>query len=84
MSEGTRDQLYLALRLAYLEEFASRSEPPFLLSGTTSARLPTTQERPTPLRLLPKWATSFNPSCLLTTPTSSTLQESAWAMPWTL
>ena len=31
MSEGTRDQLYLALRLAYLEEFASRSEPiPFI------------------------------------------------------
>jgi uncharacterized protein YhaN len=31
MSEGTRDQLYLALRLAYLEEFAGRSEPlPFI------------------------------------------------------
>jgi uncharacterized protein YhaN len=28
MSEGARDQLYLALRLAYLEDFASRSEPP--------------------------------------------------------
>ncbi len=31
MSEGARDQLYLALRLAYLEDYARRSEPiPFL------------------------------------------------------
>ena len=31
MSDGTRDQLYLALRLAYLEDYASRSEPtPFI------------------------------------------------------
>lgn len=31
MSEGTRDQLYLALRLAYLEDYATRSEPmPFI------------------------------------------------------
>ncbi|WP_375461881.1 AAA family ATPase [uncultured Enterovirga sp.] len=31
MSEGTRDQLFLALRLAYLEDFARRSEPsPFV------------------------------------------------------
>lgn len=31
LSEGTRDQLYLALRLAYLEDYAGRSEPaPFL------------------------------------------------------
>ena len=31
LSEGTRDQLYLALRLAYLEDYASRSEPaPFI------------------------------------------------------
>ncbi|MGN6099587.1 MAG: ATP-binding protein, partial [Devosia sp.] len=31
MSEGTRDQLYLALRLAYLEDYAKRSEPvPFI------------------------------------------------------
>ena len=31
MSEGTRDQLYLALRLAYLEDYATRSEPaPFV------------------------------------------------------
>jgi uncharacterized protein YhaN len=31
MSEGTRDQLYLALRLAYLEDYAARVEPaPFL------------------------------------------------------
>lgn len=31
MSEGTRDQLYLALRFAYLEEYAARSEPaPFI------------------------------------------------------
>ena len=31
MSEGTRDQLYLALRLASLEEFARKSEPvPFI------------------------------------------------------
>ncbi|MDB5649617.1 MAG: hypothetical protein JWL62_1137 [Hyphomicrobiales bacterium] len=28
MSEGTRDQLYLALRLAYVEDYASRAEPP--------------------------------------------------------
>ena len=28
MSEGTRDQLYLALRLAWLEDYASRAEPP--------------------------------------------------------
>ncbi|MBX9739213.1 MAG: AAA family ATPase [Beijerinckiaceae bacterium] len=28
MSEGTRDQLYLALRLAYVEDFARRAEPP--------------------------------------------------------
>jgi uncharacterized protein YhaN len=28
MSDGTRDQLYLALRLAYLEDYASRCEPP--------------------------------------------------------
>ena len=27
LSEGTRDQLYLALRLAYLEDFALRAEP---------------------------------------------------------
>lgn len=27
LSEGTRDQLYLALRLAYLEDFATRAEP---------------------------------------------------------
>ncbi|MBA3519386.1 MAG: hypothetical protein H0T75_17520 [Rhizobiales bacterium] len=26
-SEGTRDQLYLALRLAYLEDYARRTEP---------------------------------------------------------
>lgn len=31
MSEGARDQLYLALRLAYLEDYAKRSEPiPFI------------------------------------------------------
>lgn len=31
MSEGTRDQLYLALRLAYLEDFARHNEPaPFI------------------------------------------------------
>jgi uncharacterized protein YhaN len=31
MSEGTRDQLYLALRLAYLEDYATRAEPaPFI------------------------------------------------------
>ena len=31
LSEGTRDQLYLALRLAYLEDYAGRTEaPPFV------------------------------------------------------
>jgi chromosome segregation protein len=31
MSTGARDQLYLALRLAYLEDYATRSEPaPFI------------------------------------------------------
>jgi len=31
MSEGTRDQLYLALRLAYVEAYAARAEPsPFI------------------------------------------------------
>ena len=31
MSEGTRDQLYLSLRLAYLSDYASRAEPaPFI------------------------------------------------------
>jgi uncharacterized protein YhaN len=31
MSEGTRDQLYLALRLAYIEDYADRAEPvPFI------------------------------------------------------
>ena len=31
MSEGTRDQLYLALRLAYIEDYATRAEPiPFI------------------------------------------------------
>jgi chromosome segregation protein len=31
LSEGTRDQLYLALRLAYIEDYASRAEaPPFI------------------------------------------------------
>ena len=31
LSEGTRDQLYLALRLAYVEDYASRAEPaPFI------------------------------------------------------
>jgi len=31
MSEGTRDQLYLSLRLAYLEDYAGRTEPvPFI------------------------------------------------------
>ena len=31
LSEGTRDQLYLALRLAYLEDYAARAEPaPFI------------------------------------------------------
>ena len=31
MSDGTRDQLYVALRLAYLEDYASRHEPaPFI------------------------------------------------------
>ena len=31
MSEATRDQLYLALRLAYIEDYASRAEPaPFV------------------------------------------------------
>jgi uncharacterized protein YhaN len=31
MSTGARDQLYLALRLAYLEDYASRAEPaPFI------------------------------------------------------
>jgi chromosome segregation protein len=31
MSEGTRDQLYLALRLAYIEDYAGRAEPvPFI------------------------------------------------------
>ena len=28
LSEGARDQLYLALRLAYVEDYASRAEPP--------------------------------------------------------
>jgi uncharacterized protein YhaN len=32
MSEGTRDQLYLALRLAYLEDYAARAEPPPFLA----------------------------------------------------
>ncbi|MFJ5489623.1 ATP-binding protein, partial [Hansschlegelia beijingensis] len=31
LSEGTRDQFYLALRLAYLEDYAERAEPaPFI------------------------------------------------------
>jgi chromosome segregation protein len=31
LSEGARDQLYLALRLAFLEDYAGRSEaPPFI------------------------------------------------------
>ena len=31
MSEGTRDQLYMALRLAFLEDYAERNEPaPFI------------------------------------------------------
>jgi chromosome segregation protein len=31
MSEGTRDQLYLALRLAYIEDYADHAEPmPFI------------------------------------------------------
>ena len=31
LSEGARDQLYLALRLAFLEDYARRSEaPPFI------------------------------------------------------
>ena len=31
MSEGARDQLYFALRLAFLEDYAARSEaPPFI------------------------------------------------------
>ena len=31
LSEGSRDQLYLALRLAYIEDYASRAEaPPFI------------------------------------------------------
>jgi uncharacterized protein YhaN len=31
LSEGARDQLYLALRLAFLEDYAQRSEaPPFI------------------------------------------------------
>ena len=31
LSEGTRDQLYLALRLAYVEDYATRAEPaPFI------------------------------------------------------
>ena len=31
MSEGTRDQLYLSLRLAYIEDYAGRAEPvPFI------------------------------------------------------
>jgi uncharacterized protein YhaN len=31
MSKGTRDQLYLSLRLAYLEEYASKAESvPFI------------------------------------------------------
>ena len=32
MSEGTRDQLFLALRLAYIEDYASRAEPPPFLA----------------------------------------------------
>ena len=28
MSDGTRDQLYLALRLAFLDDYAARNEPP--------------------------------------------------------
>ena len=32
MSEGTRDQLYLALRLAYVEDYATRNEPPPFLA----------------------------------------------------
>ena len=31
LSEGARDQLYLALRLAYIEDYAARAEaPPFI------------------------------------------------------
>ncbi|OYU47091.1 MAG: chromosome segregation protein SMC [Rhizobiales bacterium PAR1] len=32
MSEGTRDQLFLALRLAYIEDYAARAEPPPFLA----------------------------------------------------
>lgn len=32
MSEGTSDQLYLALRLAYIEDYAARAEPPPFLA----------------------------------------------------
>ncbi|WP_174800787.1 ATP-binding protein [Martelella limonii] len=31
LSDGTRDQLYLALRLAFLEDYAGRNEPPPLI-----------------------------------------------------
>jgi uncharacterized protein YhaN len=38
MSEGTRDQLYLALRLAYVEDYATRAEaPPFLADDLFSS-----------------------------------------------
>jgi uncharacterized protein YhaN len=32
MSDGARDQLYFALRLAYVEDFAARAEPPPFLA----------------------------------------------------
>jgi uncharacterized protein YhaN len=41
MSEGTRDQFYLALRLAYLEDFAVRAEPaPFVADDLFSTSDP--------------------------------------------
>jgi uncharacterized protein YhaN len=57
MSEWTRDQLYLALRLAYLEEYADRTEPiPFIGDDLVTSF---DEERTTPV-----WKPSRQPAII--------------------
>ena len=76
LSEGARDQLYLALRLAYTEDYAARAEAP-PSSATTFSPASTTSGPAMVSKRSREWATAFSRSCSRTICMSSSRRRAA-------
>ena len=78
LSEGSRDQLYLALRLAYVEDYASRSEPPPFIGDDLFASFDDGRTAHG-LRALAAIGETVQPSCSPTTASRWKPPAASWA-----